>query len=520
MEYLKYINIGIYVLFGIIVLVRLLWGIKAGLLKSLIRLAGTVCALVATFATFALIFKIAEPSITETIDKAIASDESMAIINQLDASKESIVALMEGLVGPLLFLALFVCWNTLFAIVSLVIRCVVKLIPIKSGLISRLGGAGVSVITGLLVFFIIMMPFAGYSQKAPEVYAEAVSSGVATEDESVTLVMDGLKNEGFAFGGLTATLTEPVFTFSSSVKIKDGTKINSFKEVKSVLKLVPKLEALGNLDFSDMSKVDLTAINEVVDGASDSDLLSIIVSEVLSKAGTNWKEGKEFLGVNIKEEIAKSAPGCESAIDGVLEKLAGCTKNNMSSVIKDFTKAIKSVASMVKYLEGANNADPSTGTVTNAQDLAEVLKDLDESTVDMILPAVSEEVMKGAGLNDDEAKLVSSVLSDTLTEVAKMSDEEIDAEAAAIDTLLNCTGENAEPDPDEVISALIESKVVLTAVKTVVDEMPEESEAILGSVSEEQKSAISSALDDYKAENPDASQEKIDIIKSLFGITD
>lgn len=519
MEYIKYVNIGLYVAFAVMLAVRVLWGLKAGLIKSLIRAGGTVLAVVAAFATFALVFKAAEPYVSGELEKYLSSQEGAAVLNELQASKESVIALAEGLLGPLIFMMLFFIWNILFGIVTLILRCVLKLIPVKSGLISRLGGVAVSVATGVLVFVMALMPFAGYAKEVPAIYGEAVNSGAVEKDETVSQVMANLEKDGFAFGKITYGLTESTFTFSSTVTTKSGSKIESFKEVKNVIKLFPKLQALEKMDFSDLSKVDLSPVNSIIDDVGKSDFISTIIAEIAAKAGTEWKAGNEFFGVNLKQEVAKSAPGYENALDGVLDKLASCTKDNCSVVMKEFTKAAKSVFSMVRYFNNVSDSSSGAGTVPTAKELAGVLKDLDESTVDMILPAVSEDVLKGAGLDENQSKLASKVLTDTLTEVAKMTDEAIDNEAEAIDTLLNyATNEKANPDANEVIGALMQSKVVLPSVKTVVDEMPEESEAILGKVSEEQKTAIAEAIDNYKTENPDASQENIDIIKSLFGI--
>ncbi len=517
--YNKYIIIGFYLLFAIVLVVRTLWGLKAGLLKALIRAIGTALAVAATFATFSLVFKALQPTLSSMLEQYLNSQEGMAVLNDLDASKESVIATVEGLCGPLVFTVLFIMWNVLFAIVSLIIRCVLKLIPLKSKLASKLGGAGVSLVTGLVVLMLIIMPIAGYRVEAVEIYKELDSSGAAEIDDETAQYFATLSENETVFDKFVATLTRPAFKFSSTIKTSDGTEIDSFKEIKFVIKLAPKLKALENMDFSDMSNVDFTAINAILDEVDDSDLISTIISEVLSKAGTEWKAGNEYLGINLKQQIATNAPGYENALDGVLDKLSTCNRANCSEVMREFTKALQSISSMVTYLNNLSNSSTETGSTPTAQELADLLKGLDQSTVDMILPAVSEEVLTNSGLDENQAKLASKVLQNTLTEVATMSDEEIDNEAEAIDTLLNyATNENANPDANEVIDALMQSKVVLTSAKTVVEEMPDESSAILGNVSEEQKTSISDALDNYQTEHPDADQENIDLIKSLFGI--
>lgn len=519
MSVINIINIVLAVVFAAVLVVRFFWGLKRGTIKSLIRLAGTIVALVLTFVTFKSIFTILNPYINDFVTEKILEMEGGASIAELDQSMQSLIVLLEGLVGPLLFGTLFFIFNLIFGVVTLIIRTVLKIVPIKPQFHTRLIGAVLSVVTGVLIIAMLYAPVAGYVAKAPQIYNAVIKNNLAEEDQTASEVMEELDSKGIFLSKVTATLTSPVFSFSSKVQMEDGTTIDAFKEIDNFFKLIPEINKLKGTDFSNLETVDFDSINNLILKAGDSEFLTVVLSEVLSAAGNAWYNNEEFFGINLKAEIEASSPGYGKILDGVLQKLASCTKDNFKTIAAEFTSAVKSALKMVDYLNKMQNFSNGDSLQDLSSSLSDVLKDLDSSTVEMILPAVSKDVFTSAGLGENEAQLVSDILTDTLTAVANMDDEQIDTEAAAINTLISyATNDVAEPDPNEVIDALVSSDIVLPAVKSVIDEKPDEATEILGNVSEEQKTAISEALDDYKENNPDVDDEKINAIKALFGI--
>lgn len=511
------INIGLIAFFAISMVARLIWGLRRGFLKSLVRAAGTIAALITAFATFSLAFEILNPFVSEKLTEFLLSQEGGADIAALENSMAVLLVFIESLAGPLIFWALFLAWNAVFSLVSLIVRMILKIIPIKAGGLSRILGAAISVATGIVVFAMGVAPFAGYIKEIPDLYAEIVAAEIVPNDEEVNSTVNSVCEEGFFMSGIVGEITSPIFKFSSEVTY-DGEKVNGIEETKKVLKIVPDVKKLGELDFADLENIDTAPIDALADKVGESSVLKTVVSEFMATAGTKWKNGEVFLGINIKEEIETSNPGYGNMLDGALQKLSTATKDNVVMVTKEFTSAIKSAGKMISYLNSLQSAT-EVGDMDNlTNDLADVMKGLDESTVEMIIPAISSDLLKDTGLGEKEAELASEVLKTTLTSVASMSDEEIDAEAKAINTVLSYASSDVTPEANDVIDALVSSELVLPAAKTVIDSQEGSSE-VLGSVSEEQKTAISNAIDDYKAENPDADEEKLDIIKSLFGIS-
>lgn len=515
-DIINVVNICLIAFFAISMIARLIWGLKRGFLKSLVHAAGTIAALIAAFATFSLAFEVLNPFINEKLTEFLLSQEGGADIAALEQSMAVLIVFIESLAGPFIFWALFLVWNAVFSLVSLIVRMILKIIPIKAGGLSRLFGAAISVVTGIIVFAMGVAPFAGYIKEVPDLYAEIVAAEIIPNDEEVDSTVNSICEGGFFMSGVVGKITSPVFKFSSEVTY-DGEKVNGIEETKKLLRLVLDVKKLSELDFADLENIDTAPIDALADKVGASSVLKTVVSEFMATAGTKWKDGETFLGINIKEEIEKSNPGYGNMLDGALQKLSTATKDNVVTVTKEFASAIKSTGKMISYLNSLQSVTEVGDMDDLANDLADVIKGLDQSTVEMILPAISSDLLKDTGLGEKEAELASEVLKTTLTSVAGMSDEEIDVEAKAINTVLSYVSSDVTPEANDVIDALVSSELVLPAAKTVIDSQEGASEVLSG-VTEEQKNAISNAIDDYKAENPDADEEKLDIIKSLFGI--
>ena len=99
-----------------------------------------------------------------------------------------------------------------------------------------------------------------------------------------------------------------------------------------------------------------------------------------------------------------------------------------------------------------------------------------------------------------------------------MSDQEIDEEAEALGTLMSyvTTPDSATaPEPEQIVSSILDSAIVMDAVSS----YTESSSAEAIDLGTEATAEIESAINNYQATNPEVSQEDIDALKSLFGIT-
>lgn len=510
---LQIVNTVLVAVFIAIIVIKFFIGFKRGFFRSLLNGIALVLAIVAGFVTLSLAYKILNPKIMEVIKDAIAETEDIQDLVLLTNSMELLVTVVEGLLGPIIFLVLFFCFKMIFGLVAKILGIVLKIIPIKGNLVTRLAGAGVSILIGVSVFFITLMPFAGYINVAPGCYDALKEAVIEGDDNGVGETINAVCDEGLFMGGAVATVTSPLFKLSTTVQTDDGVSVNSFTELSAALR---SLKEMTNLE-SDSDDIETIAL-ELSDifEKTDSVLVKSFMVELVSVGGEKWLNNESFLGINLKEEVANAYNVEGSVLDGVLQKFVNVTEDTFVSTIIELSSAVKSIKKLGNLASDVGKINDATSLEDFKTNLADTLKEIDSSTVDILVPAISSDLF--SGLSEGESELVAEVLTNTLNSVADMTDEEIDREAEAIGTLLSyASSSDIDRDAEEVIDALISSEIILPSAQTVIDNN-EEAEQLLSAVTEEDKQDIGKAIDDYKAKNPDADEEKLAIIKSLFGI--
>lgn len=512
-QIISIINIVLIGFLILIVVVRLIWGVVKGFKKSLLRAICTVLSVVCALVSLNFAYTLALPYVTQIIDSADLPSVVIELFNASESLYDYVYALCYGLVQPVVFIVLYTAYSIIFGIMGIVVRFVLGKKK-KPGIASRLSGGLVSVVTGVLTFAVWFVPFVGYYGLAAELYDKNLK-GTEYETEEVTEALASAESKLWFVNGV-ADATGSVFDYLITTSL-DGQKINSMDEFYSLMDLAPYISAVQTVNFGDVANIDVTPIDELIDKLSDNAQLTAALSEIASAAATNWLDGEAFAEVNLKESLKEADSSYENVLDGALEKLKSCTKDNVISVMHEFTSSITTVSHIVSYIQNVNAVTDASQTSELASDLASILNEIDEGTADIILTAMSAEVLQASGLSESEAAIASVVLKNTLESVTEMDEEEIADEADAINTLMVYASGAVTPDPTEAVKTLVESEVIMTSVKTVVD-ASDEAEEILSTVTDEERAAIADAIENYIAENPDYDQENIDYLKKLFNI--
>ncbi len=519
MNVIKYINIFLAVIFMIVVIARFFIGFKNGVFKSLIRLAATVSAIIVAFMTYGIVFDIAGPKLNGLIVDALSKDPSLGDLAAMNSSIDAVVALAESLCGPLVYWSVFVTLDIIFAIVASILCRVLKIFPIKPLLLSRGIGSAVSILSGVLGFMLVLMPFAGYINTLPEVYNALYERNLIETPDEVTEVVDGLSSDGFFMSDFTAAVTKPIFKASASVKTEDGVTIRFTDEIAPLIKAINEISDNGMPDFSNMNISEAEKLSYLADLADESRFLNVVATEFITKSGEKWLKGESFLGINLKSAIEESYPGLSGALDGVLSKMANFKGGDVSKFFEEFLSLAKSLDKAMGYFDKISKVSDIEDLNALSDNLLEILGGIDESSKEVLLTMVTPEVFVGIGAKEEEAELYSEIATEILDAVSEMTDEEKKTEAEAINAIVTYAASSSETAPatKEIIGAIVSSEIILPAVKTVTEKNGD-AEAIIQDVTEEQKAEINSAIEEYKAENPDADEEKLNAIKLLFGI--
>lgn len=136
----------------------------------------------------------------------------------------------------------------------------------------------------------------------------------------------------------------------------DNTIVEDLEKFISVLDafkyISGDLDALTNLDFNGtdaISNMDTTCLHDLVEHTSSSELVSEILANVLSKAGTKWASGQTFMDVNFEESLPEDMQG---ALTPAFELVATSTKDNLKANLTAFANLFDDMKAVYAKLDG------------------------------------------------------------------------------------------------------------------------------------------------------------------------
>jgi len=502
------IFLGVIIVFAA---VGALKGLKDGLFKSLITLACVVVSAVAAFILTGVIAEKFAPVAAEKLSEFLQSGEAADIAAASPSLREYLPIVASALISPLCFLALFIVCRIVFAIIGGIIKFIFKALPTIP--FSRLFGMAVSLVASLVAAVCLLMPFAGYLNAASTYYTKLEDGGVITATEEGKNLEDIIKNSKDKTGvKIVYGLTGKFFDGFLEVKKSDGSKVSLYTELDAVCAIVPHVMDLTETDFSDVANINVQPVYDIIEDLSMSAEIKRIVAEVLSAAATKWKNGEEFMGLNIKDSLPEEY---KNSLDASLEKLSNTTFATVEADLTDFAHATEALVKLYKYTETLSSAD---GTAEKAAlELGDALKALTPGAADIIGDAVKTIISNDLGLSDENAETVGDIVKDSLKKVAETeTDEEKEKEAEALSEIINCATDTSKiaANADKLVSAVTSSEVIKAAV---------ESAAKAGAgivVDDKTKKEILEAASAYKSGEgvTDEQKQTVDYLLKLFGL--
>ncbi len=506
-------------LFVLIVAISALVGFVRGLNKSVIRIMTFVLAIILTFVIAGPVttlvadsIKIGGQTLGELILESVSSTEMVAnILEAAPLMKEAILVapafVMAIVIFPVVFfLFSFISW-IVFIFVQKPLRKLIfkdncnkeeeKQAPKGVRLGKKFAGLGIGVVTGVLVFGMVMTPLFGFLSVLPEKSAiEQVLDTMVKEEmisEDIAELIKGeyaVTNSGLVkfYGFVGATPAGKAYLNSVSKIEADGQKTYLTNEFDSLLSVAQTaiggglLEALTNSESQDeLFKVlaDKEFVDALMQDMFDSKLLRAAVPEVMAFAmetvaqSLNVPADKEEVYNNMMDDIAEAVKDADVDYDGI--------------------RAYEEVMG-ISYIDSVDGKSPREGLMTEEEYKAEIAKrDALETKISSIL---SKNVSGGS------ESLVKSIATSIVKEVQQQVVETGSAtvvqnfNAAAVKNTISSIsasdvkpGEDAGSDSAETfLSKLTNPEKFETKVATV--------ETIKASVRETLQSAVS---DDTKS---------------------
>lgn len=299
------IGVALVALFLVIIIFKMLAGMRRGFWRQLVRTGMTLLAAVisytaAVFLSNSIIGAIKVEKLQELIVKLDAhvpgiSEKIGESLSSFDPTLiESIMLLPATIILlPILATVIFLVLNLILKIARAIIIRIFSFRRAKKNS-QRLGGALLSAAEALIWIVMVMLPVCGILSLVDQAYDKAINS--ATEEESAGIVE-------FYDDYLTPFTDNPAITFIDSlgagamsngiatVKINDE-KTNMREEVLSIADvIIIDAASLKGADFAALNEREKEAVSSIVDTLADSPFMSNILVHLLKSVPTIYESG-------------------------------------------------------------------------------------------------------------------------------------------------------------------------------------------------------------------------------------
>lgn len=381
----------IYGMFALFLVLGILFGLKRGLTKSIIRFVAVLISCVA------VIF-IAQPITNAVLTADISSSgleiggvpvttieativnyiSQISVVAQLMQASPTLKALVTALptiiLNLVLFVLLFFITKGILYFVGLLIN---KFAVKKDAPKRRLWGALVGAVQGIVVFLFVLMPIAGTmnlitdttkvlnnSSTTATASAATVDSGNQTGVDlgnvNISNVVDEY-NDIFIIKMFNAigykSLTNSVFDKLTTMELSDTQSTTLRTEATVLAKVVTGYDKLKNVDVSKFSAENETDAKNLIDAAFESPIIGGVATELVTGLSNAWvgANPSDFAGVEKPVLDSKLLEG----LDAILINLRTSTTEDLKSDLKVIVGVLKISAdyNLTENINGENNTD-------------------------------------------------------------------------------------------------------------------------------------------------------------------
>lgn len=298
-------GVAVLVLFLVIIFFKMLGGMRQGFWRQLIRTgrfigAAIISYIIASSISSGIIGMFDESTFNDLLNQIEAggvpiSDSIRTIISCFNPETFEYLLLLPAavIIVPFVFTLLFIVINNILKIVSAIL---IKILGFKKADSnpSRLGGAVLAAIEGILLFIILLLPVTGILSIVDEAYDIAFESEENREDAAIveqyeTIFLPFIDNPAIDFTQKfgSRALSE---TFAT-VKI-DGEKANVRNDILEIIHIaLVDGPALKGADFNNLTEENKAAIDSIIDSVGDSHFLSGILVGFINGMGNAMNSG-------------------------------------------------------------------------------------------------------------------------------------------------------------------------------------------------------------------------------------
>ena len=449
------VGVALLSLFLVVILLKMLGGMRRGTMRQLVRTGMTLAAAVVSYiaadtVTGSIIGSIKAETIEELIASISATDPQAGaavgnVLRSLDPELfESVILLPTAIVlAPLLATIIFLLLNTILKIVRAIIIKIFKFKKSKSNP-ERLGGALLGAVQGIIWISMICLPFNALLSLVDNAYTNVSNSPTADIKEIKPIYEEYIEplTENPAFTFINNLGTEKACNSIATVKIK-GHKVNLREETVSVATIIlSEAPKLSEMNPSELTRANKEAITNIVNGLCESTYTSnLLVCGLKSIAAIM---DLDMLPIDTEGDFSELVDGLfeylnSISIDTLLEdantvKAIYFTLSD-SGILKALSEGGSDIfAQLQESQKNGDNVIKSIITILQSNErTAKLVKALTASVINSISSSIE--------LEDGTVVEISyDTLKDGLTNVLDVKEDQYDSKEEYMDALKETIG--------------------------------------------------------------------------------
>ena len=332
---LGYVGAGLLVLFLLLIVFKMLGGMRRGTWRQLVRTAATFAAAVASFIVGVIFSNGIIGSLkVENLEGLIleiegyvpeAGDVIREALGSIDTEMIEYMLLLPAtiFVIPLVTTVCFLVINLIFKIIRAIIIKILHFKKAKNNT-QRLGGALLAAVEFIIWVTMVLFPITGIVTLVDAAYTEAMENSTGNEQAALVQTYDDYfvpftKNPALNF--IETVGANAMSNGIATVKV-DGEKTNMRDEVLSVSHaIIVDVRALQGADFTALNPDQQAAISSITDTLARSPFMSRILVSLMNTVPTVYESG--MIPLDFGEDYAEIIESFMSFLSDVSRETLG-----------------------------------------------------------------------------------------------------------------------------------------------------------------------------------------------------
>ena len=328
-----YIAVGILGLFLIFIIFKMLFGMRRGTWRQLVRTGATLLAAIVSFIAGDIIAgRIVGSLDVNNLETLIQQIEAQvpqsgniirSVLGAIDTAMIEYILLLPAtiILIPILTTVMFLVINLIFKIIRGIVIKILKFKKAKTNP-QRLGGALLAAVEGLIWVTMVIFPLTGLMTLADAAYTEAMNAEGASSELRETYdeyIAPFTENPVFTFvEGIGAdAMTESIATVRLG-----GKRTNMRNQVLSTARIiVVDARALRGADFTALTADQQAALESIVDGLAESPFTSGLMVSVMNTLPTLYSS--DLIPIDVGEDFAPIIDSLMSFLAEISEDTLG-----------------------------------------------------------------------------------------------------------------------------------------------------------------------------------------------------